>query len=248
MPLGEGVITNDAHSQGEAMLKETGYQEKFEMLKPWLLGIIGLIKKDLKNEHLRIDRAFCKKFFLGKSPQLLSAEEMRDAYETDIASGNIGLAEFITSRWLLKNTDIYGFFEEKLRVIHPQFEEMNELPQAVGESLMEESVRDYGALKTYIFSVFNSVVFSEEVYRKLRALAEVDGEKREEEKRNFEALESIETLQKRHIREISSMQDRYEKKLSGMEKKYVRDMDAMKKQLSQLQKKLVAGYSEQKAN
>ena len=48
------------------MLKETGYQEKIEIVAPWLDEIVETVKKDLKNEHLKVDKAFCKKYFLGK--------------------------------------------------------------------------------------------------------------------------------------------------------------------------------------
>ena len=36
------------------MLKETEYQEKFELIVPWMAQIIEVVKKDLKNEYFKI--------------------------------------------------------------------------------------------------------------------------------------------------------------------------------------------------
>src|SRR4051794_29125719 len=109
------------------MLKDTGYQEKFVMLKTWIPEIVEGVKKDLKNEHLKIDKAFCKRYFLGKSLMQIQTPEMAVAYEKDIADGNAGLGEFIATRWLLKNTDVYGYFEMKLKSLTSDFEALEEL-------------------------------------------------------------------------------------------------------------------------
>ncbi|HEY4831138.1 MAG TPA: hypothetical protein VIH61_01055, partial [Waddliaceae bacterium] len=136
------------------MLKETGYQEKIEMLFPWLEEIIEVLKKDLKSEHLKIDKPFCKKYFLGKNPAQVQVKEMAEAYRTDIACGNVGLGEFIATRWLLKNSDVYGYFEEKLRAITSDFEQLEELPQDLSLSIVKAATLQFGAKKTYLFSVF----------------------------------------------------------------------------------------------
>lgn len=220
------------------MLKETGYKEKIEMLAPWFEEIIDDIKKDLKNEHLKIDRPFCKKYFLGKGPAHITVPEMKEAYQADISSGNVGLGEFIATRWLLKNTDVYSLFEEKLSGITGDFEQLEELPQEVSVALMRTSTKQFGAKKTYLFAVFNSVVFPPSVYAELKEMAEKETHLVREEQKVQRSAESLEALQQKHEREIAALTDRYEKKLGGLQKKYLQDMEALKKQISTLHKKL----------
>ncbi len=154
------------------MLKETGYQEKIEMVSPWLEEIIETVKKDLKNEHLKIDHRFRKKYFLGKAPARITAAEMAFAYRIDIKEGNIGLGEFIATRWILKHTEIYTFFETALKKMTEDFEALVELPIPFSEGLIKEGTQQFGAKKIYVFSVFNSVVFPPSIYAQLRSLAE----------------------------------------------------------------------------
>lgn len=66
------------------------------------------------------------------------------------------VAEFIVNRWLLKHQDIYGYFEK-------------ELEEGGSERLVKGAVARFGALTTYIFSVFNEVQFSEDVFQSLHA-------------------------------------------------------------------------------
>jgi hypothetical protein len=221
------------------MLKETGYQEKFLMLAPWMMEIVDVVKKDLRNEHLKIDRNFCKRYFLGKNLNQIELSEMCDAYQKDIAEGNVGLGEFIATRWLLKNGDIYGYFESSLKSITTDFEKLDVLPTDVSTALCEKSVKDFGAVRTYLFSVFNSVVFPSTVYEKLRERALKENKTVSEQAEKEHEIASLESLQKRHAREVASMQDRYEKKLNGMQKKYHSDVDALKKQIQTLKLKLI---------
>ncbi|MCC5832870.1 MAG: hypothetical protein JJU12_07505 [Chlamydiales bacterium] len=220
------------------MLKETGYQEKFEILRPWFADIVETVKKDLKNEHLKIDKEFCRRYFLGKSFMHVPLHEMADAYYRDIHDGNVGLGEFIATRWLLKNTDIYGYFEKILKTLSDDFDELEELPEEIALPLLKGAVDEFGATTTYLFSVLNSVVFPKALYEKLRREAADETEKAREEAEAQQVVESIEAMQKRHSREITAMSDRYEKKLSGLQRKYLRDMEILKKQVSRLQKKL----------
>ncbi|MCH9609082.1 MAG: hypothetical protein S4CHLAM45_08450 [Chlamydiales bacterium] len=219
------------------MIKESGYQEKIELVEPWFDQVIEVVKKDLKQEHIKIDRDFCRRYFMGKGANMISSEEMAQAYLKDIAGGNTGLGEFIASRWLLKNTDIYNYFDEKLRVLTPDFEELEEFEQSLAQSLLEESISQFGAARSYIFAIFNSVVFSDEIYHNLRELAlkQTGLEKKQKEEKEIER--SLEAMQKRHDREIAALGDRYEKKLSGLRKKYLNDTTLLKKQLNTLQKK-----------
>lgn len=222
------------------MLRETGYQEKIEMLFPWMEEIFEAVKKDLKNDHLKADRQFCKKYLLGKNPAHVTIQEMIEAYRADIANGNVSLGEFIATRWLLKNTDIYGYFEEKLKAVRDDFETLDALPQDLSDTLMQSSVQLFGAKKTYLFSVFNSVVFPAPTYARLREMAQNETQVTAQENSVQRTTESLETLQVRHNREIAALSDRYEKKINGMQKKYLADVEALKKQIASLQKKLVS--------
>ncbi|MFT4554276.1 MAG: hypothetical protein ACI9S8_002926, partial [Chlamydiales bacterium] len=109
------------------MLKDAEYKEKFQLLMPWMLGIIDVVKKDLKNEHLKKDKVFFKKYFFGKQLKNLTSEELSPAYAEAIVEGKENLGEFISTRWLLKKTEVYDFFEEQLRSVNPKFDEIDEL-------------------------------------------------------------------------------------------------------------------------
>lgn len=220
------------------MIKDSSYQQKFILIQPWLVSIIEKIKKDLKNEHLRIDKNFCRKYFLGKNPNQVQPEDMAPAYIKDIAEGNVGLGEFIASRWLLKNTEIYNFFEEKLKTINPEFDQIQVLSQDQSLDIVQQSSQQFGVVNTYIFSVFNEVAFTDTVFEQLKQKAEQTTNQIEAEQIEHEALHTVEALKKRHAREISTLTDRVEKKMLGLQKKYINDVDALKKQIIFLQRKL----------
>ncbi len=223
------------------MIKESGYQEKIEMATPWLAEVIELIKKDLKNEHLKIDRDFCKRYFLGKGPNMVTIAEMVPAYLQDIKEGNVGLGEFIASRWILKNTDVYGFFEEELKKLNPDFDTLPDLDETLAHSLMKQSMKQFGAVKTYLFCLFNSVVFSDTLYAELRKNALAHSAHLKEEKEKEEVERSLEAMQKRHAREIAALSERHEKKLAGMQKMYLNDTEVLKSQIRNLQSKMSDG-------
>lgn len=218
------------------MLKDADYKEKFQLLSPWMVAIIDVVKKDLKNEHLKKDKVFFKKHFPGKQLKSLTSEELSQVYTAVIADGEENLGEFITTRWLLKKTEVYDLFEERLRSVNPKFDEIEELELDFSRELVQESSRSFDPVSTYIFSVMNSVVFPEEAYKELEktALAFQEEEKgaitREQEERD------LEVLQKKHEREISRLVDKYEKKLSGIQKKYLNDTENLKKRIAVLQK------------
>ena len=90
---------------------------------------------------------------------------------------------------------------------------------------------------TYIFSIFNAVVFTEEQLSKLReiALAEKANEAPKEEKRAFE---SIEAVKEHYEKEMRKLLEKYENRMQGVERKYVQDVEGLKKQIGQLHKKL----------
>lgn len=224
------------------MLKDTTYKEKFQILNDWLDGIIETVKRDLRNEHLKKDWNFVKKYFAGKNSNKLTTEDLVLAYRSAIADEENGeeIGEFIAARWLLKNTEIYQFFEEKLRAITTDFSTLTEISYPQAEAIMNEAVTHFGAPKTYLFCVINSVVFPENIYAELRKKAKAQDD--QEAIHAEEAKEQLlyDDLKKIHDREVLRLTDRYEKKLLGMQKKYLVDMEGFKKQIAQLQRKLLA--------
>lgn len=221
------------------MLKNATNQEKFNLLKIWIPSIVGSIKKDLKNEHLKNDPRFAKKYFGSKQINKLTTEELAEGYSQALAQEEAGesLGDYISNRWLLKHTDIYHFFETSLQAIAPDFTEIVELEKKQSMALMEESVRLYGAPTTYLFCVINSVVFPADVYDilKKRAIETMHQEEKDSQV-NDEKL-SLANIHTSYQQQIARLTDKYEKKLAGLERKYLNDTDSFKKQISVLQRK-----------
>ncbi len=214
------------------------YQQKFERIAPWIETLFDSVKKDLKNEHLQKDRNFCKRYFLGKNFNLVTAAEMAPAYQKEIAEGNVALGEFITSRWLLKNSDVYDFFEQELSKINPDFEAIIHLDEESAKNLIESALALFGAVRTYLFAILNSVTFPDHCFESLRERALCEESEESQKLAVKKEEESLEAMQKRHDREMSALHNKYDKKFSGIQKKYIKDTGGLKKQISTLTKKL----------
>ena len=211
------------------MIKEMSYEEKFSLLKPWFGGIIEDVKRDLRQEHLQKDRLFLKSHFGSKPAAKVTTEELKEVYGRLIEEGAEQIAEFIAARWLLKHTEVYNYFEQELSSISKDFEQLEELEESLGRRLIAESTAQFGATDTYLFAIFNSVVFPQHQLEELRTLA---AEPKEEVTTSEEP--SLEEVRMQYERVI----DRYEKKLSGLQKKYLQDVQTLKKQIGGLQRKL----------
>jgi hypothetical protein len=222
------------------MKKDATYQEKFNHLKDWMPSIIESIKKDLKNEHLKKDLGFSKKYLGNKNINKVTSEEFVTAYNKAIAeeAEGEGLAEFITSRWLLRHSDLYEFFERHLTQINPNFSDLTELTAEQSKGLSSAAEKQFGAVQTYLFSVLNSVVFPASVFKELETKARQEQHSVGEEKQRQSEQLSAEAMKREHEREMARLTDKYEKKLIGLQKKYVIDVEALKKQVSLLQRKL----------
>ncbi len=216
------------------MIKDMDYQQKFSFLSRWLGSIIELVRKDLKNEHWKVDKGFCNKNFLGKNPNLISTEELVAIYSKEVTEGNIGLAEFIANRWILKNTEVYEFFETELNKISPDFDKINQIDAKAAKQMMAESVELFGWRRTFLFSVLNSVAFPEELFQELHCHAEEEEKEISAQEFEKENTRSLEHLARRHEREKKALIDRFEKKLLGMQKKYHRDISSLQKKIDEL--------------
>lgn len=222
------------------MYKNITYKEKFAILKSWMPYILESVKKDLKNEHLKKDWNFTKKYFATKNHNKLSSEEMADAYHNEIMTGENGeeLAEFVSNRWLLKNSEVYHFFENELSKINPNFNEIDELDKVQSQKMMQEAVKQFNAPRTYLFCVMNSVVFPDEIFKELGAQAQKEIDQEAIQNKVLKEKVSFEELKNDYEQQLSRMADKYEKKLLGLQKKYIQDTEVLKKQITGLQRKL----------
>lgn len=224
------------------MLKEATYKEKFLLLDAWLPAIIETVKKDLKNEHLKQDFGFAKKYFSNKNLNKLTTEELAEGYRQALAQEETAesLAEFISNRWLIKHGDVYHFFEEQLKRIYPNFTEIKELDLSTSTQLMEAAIDEFGAPQTYLFTVINSVVFPKTVLEQLQKRAMTESKQQETQAQQDSERLSVEMIQQNSQQQIARLTDKYEKKLQGLQKKYIQDTEMLKKQIATLQRKLNA--------
>lgn len=221
------------------MYKDATYKEKFADLQEWVPFLIESVKKDLRNEHLKKDLYFVKKFLSSKNIHKVTTEELAEAYQKAIQEEKgEEIAEFITSRWLLKNSELYDFFERQLSQINPDFSNLEELSPEQAQGLIEASIDQFGAPQTYLFSVLNSVVFPKEKFQSLKILAQQHQEDSVKEAQQAAEQLSMEQMRKEFEREMARLTDKYEKKLLGLQKKYLTDVEGLKKQVAQLQRKL----------
>ncbi len=215
------------------MLKELPYAEKFSLIDPWGVFLVESIKRDLKIDHMRSNPQFVQKYFTKKVVDKLTVEELKVAYFADVGAGNEEAAEWISSRWMLKNAEIYHYFAEQLAAINPNFDQIECLEEKIGRELMKFSVEKFGSSMTYVFSVLNSVAFSEAIFSDLRnlALEELQLFAEEQSKKNVVGADAKEM-------DVSKLKDKFEKRFAGMQKKYSQDVEALKKQIKTLQRKV----------
>jgi hypothetical protein len=220
------------------MLKEATYKEKYTLLKEWMPQLVDTIKRDLKVDHLSKNAAFSKKYLSNKNLNKLTSQELAEAYYAALQEGDESLGEAIAQRWVIKNSEIYQYFEVRLSQINKNFTELEEIPQPHASSIAEEASQQFGPMRTYIFSILNSVVFPKNILDKLNENARKVEKQRDEERNVAHEKKSQEDLIRDHQLEISRLTDKYEKKLSGLQKKYIQDTQSYKKQIAALQKKL----------
>lgn len=221
------------------MSTERSYQEIFADLGDWMPEIIQSIKKDCRNEHLKGDRGFCRKYLAGKVLHKVGAKDLAQAYSQALSEGNEEVGEFVASRWVLRNAEAYQLFEIELQKINPQFDQIEELEAGQAEALIQLATAQLGASKAYIFSVLNAVAFPDSHLKQLREAALAEAAAAPESSK--EEATSVEELQKKHERELNRLTDRYEKRLDGLQRKHLAEVAALKKQVATLQKRLNEG-------
>lgn len=222
------------------MLKDATYKQKFVLLETWIPMLVETAAKDLRNEHLKKDAGFLKKYFQSKPIQKLTKEELVAGYTKALAQEENAedIAEFISHCWILKNSEIYNHFETELTRRYGDFGTLEEIDPQNSAEIIDNAVKNFGAPKTYLFSVINSVVFAKPAYDRLKADAEKNQKQQEVDDQVKDEQLSLEKIHQHYQQQIARITDKYEKKLVGSQKKYFQDTETLKKQISILQRKL----------
>ena len=171
----------------------------------------------------------------------MTNEELVDGYIEALKKKDNDLYEFIATRWVLKNSEIYQYFEMHLRSVAPNFTELEELKPDLSKDLKDKAIAEFGAVKAYIFSVLNSVVFPKAIFDEFNEQAKNEMSQTQEQEKLESEERDLKVLKTKHERELRRLTDKYEKKLSGIQKKYINDTESLKKQIRNLQKKLKDG-------
>ena len=220
------------------MIKDAEIKSKFEYLQGVFGKILHDVRREIKQEHLKQDRAFNLKHFGKSQVDKIDSTALEEAYYKELAvDGNQSLSEWIISKWILRHAEVYEFFVKELTEINPNFEEITLLDLEKAKMIASKAVNSFGVVDTLVFSVINSVAFPNEIfeYLKAQALETVASEKKETNK----SIEiSVEQLQVEHAKELLKLSDRFEKRFQSLSKKYSQVVEGLKKQIGLLQKKL----------
>ncbi len=152
-------------------MKEESFQNKIQRLQPWFDRLVEEIKKDVKTDLRRqfpkvYQKHFSRMHFVKCRPQELAAPLLQEVLE-----GDEQLGEWLATRWIVKNDKMFQFFADHLMQVNPEFDKIERLSDEQGSALMQAAIGRYGAQKTFLFSVLNSVAFSPEQFEQLAALA-----------------------------------------------------------------------------
>lgn len=208
----------------------------FKILHPFIPHVLGAVKKEIKTEHLLNSPVFYRAHFGTKPLSRLTVEEIFAVYEKELLNGNSELAEWVMSRWIFKQGDLYNHFANKLSELHPNFEEIKEITEAQAEYILEGAADTFGPINLYLFSILNGVVFPEVVLTRLKTAAETAAQA--SQPAPVSSSENVEQLLARHQREIAKLEEKCEQKIAGVMKKYTTDTEALKKQIRSLQQQL----------
>lgn len=142
-----------------------------KLATPWYAHIFACIKKDLKNEHLKVNKPFYYTHFRAKTLRELTADDLMQVYSKVVEKDNEPLAEFIINRWILRHLSVYAFFEERLKGVNPHIEKIRHIDESVAQEILSEAKVRFTAQALYLFCLFNSVQFSPEIFEQLRTCA-----------------------------------------------------------------------------
>lgn len=216
------------------MVKSISYQEKVEKIGEWIPQILEEIKREIKREHLRKAPAFLQKFFGGKNINAITTEEIVDVYTALLKRSEPQFVDQICYFWQVKHPELYPFFQSKLQVISEDVAEITEIEDALACKIVEESVAQFGAVNTYLFSLFYEVALSDAIFESLRARALEETKSASAIAQQEEETRNCELLRIQHERLMTRMREKYEKKLSALEEKYHTDIGRLRRELTEL--------------
>lgn len=220
------------------MIKDVEIKSKFEYLQGFLGKILHDVRREIKQEHLKQDRAFNLKHFGKSQVDKIEPAALETAYYKELAiDGNQSLSEWIISKWILRHAEVYEFFVKELSEVNPNFEEIALLDLEKAKMIASKAVNSFGVVDTLVFSVINSVAFPDEIFEYLKAQA-LNAVASEKNQATHCAQISVEQLQVEHEKELLKLSDRFEKRFQSLSKKYSQDVEGLKKQIGLLQKKL----------
>lgn len=216
------------------MVKTISYQEKAEKMAEWIPQILEEIKRDIKREHLRKVPAFLQKFFPGRNIASITTEEIVAVYTPLLQRGEPQFFDQICYFWQVKHPELYPFFQAKLQAISEDVAAITAIDDALAKEMIEKSVEEFGAVNTYLFSLFYEVAFSDALYEKLRLRALEETKSLETASKEEEEVRNCAQLRAQHERLILRMREKYEKKLSALEEKYHTDIRKLRQELNAL--------------
>lgn len=206
---------------------------RYSLLTPWFFDIMNVVKKDCKNEHLKLNPGFVREHFSGMPLHRITIEEMRAVYLRLILGGNDQLAEFVSNRWLFRNMELYNFFEQALSEVSPDFEKIPELTQEQAEKLIQQASEKFGCENVFCFVVVNEVVIPQDVFNKLQRQAVEALAKRQKEEEDGEC-----TSQDKWRQEIERLKERQEKKIQEMIKRQQQEVQRLNSEIAKLKEAL----------
>lgn len=218
------------------MQGQNTWKDRFSLLSPWFADIMTVVKKDCKQEHLRLDPQFVRQHFQGKPIPKISTEDMRAVYLQQILAGQDKLAEFISNRWIFRNMDVYRYFESELQKISPNFEQIQELTIEQASQLLDNACAQFGSEKVFCFVIINEVVVPSQCFDELQrnALEKLSYRQKNED------LKQEDDIHKKHAQEVLRIKQRYEKKIAELSKKHQYELNQLRIEIAQLRSQVQA--------
>lgn len=229
------TTTNTQNSPaGKALHAKSSYADKFSAVAPWFDDILRCIRKEIRQEHLKIDPKFVRLYFAGRPLNQITQDEIKLVYADHILKGNEQLADFVTNRWLFKHLELYRFFEQQLETISSDFDKIELIEDEKASPIVEKAVEQFGAENVFIFVTLNSVALSEKLWNSLNDRAIALLSKRQKE----EAAELQSTSENSLQQSLDRIKLRYEERLEQQKKRYEVEIRALRQEIEKLQKKV----------
>ena len=192
------------------------------------MDIISVVRRDCKDEHLKLDPQFVRHHFSGMPVQKISLEQMRAVYLKQVLSGQDKLAEFIANRWLFRNMPVYKFFETSLEKIAPEFETIKELSVEQAQELISGAVEQFGPELSFCFVVLNEVALPKKAFNGLQqsalealAVRQERGEKSEEQSDVVRLKDEVDRLKAKHERKVLSMVKKHQQEIARLKNEII---------------------------